>query len=448
MTPDPLHWMYASAALMMWLGLLGWTMLRTRRIGAMQIAGSPLLIGYASQSGHARDLALATAQALSSDAKPLQAVPLDLIGPETLTAASRALFILSTTGQGDAPDHAAGFASRITQAPVALDHLEYGLLALGDRTYPDFCGFGRMMDSRLEECGAKAIFPRIEMDRGEPEAFARWLQDVGHGFGRELAPVMSQKPYDLWRLAGREHLNAGSPGGKLFHLFLTPHGSLPDWRPGDIATIDIPLPDGGSVARDYSVASIPSDGQVELIVRQVRDGAGRYGCGSGWLTRQLQQGQQIQMRIRENPGFHSPDMDHPMILIGSGSGLAGLIGHIRHRARMANAGPVWMIYGERCPKHDAILPLQFQDWQQSGILQRLDRSFSRDLSSGGPRYVQDVIRNHAQILSDWVKAGAAIYICGRQEGMAQDVQSALSDGLGQAQVQNLIRSGRLRRDVY
>lgn len=154
------------------------------------------------------------------------------------------------------------------------------------------------------------------------------------------------------------------------------------------------------------------------------------------------------MRIRENPGFHSPDMDHPMILIGSGSGLAGLIGHIRHRARMANARPVWMIYGERCPKHDAILPLQFQGWRQSGILQRLDRSFSRDLSSGGPRYVQDVIRNHAQILSDWVKAGAVIYICGRQEGMAQDVQSALSDRLGQAQVQNLIRSGRLRRDVY
>jgi len=35
------------------------------------------------------------------------------------------------------------------KAPADLTGLSYGLLALGDRTYADFCGFGRAQRPRV-----------------------------------------------------------------------------------------------------------------------------------------------------------------------------------------------------------------------------------------------------------------------------------------------------------
>ena len=85
-------------------------------------------------------------------------------------------------------------------------------------------------------------------------------------------------------------------------------------------------------ARYYSIASIPADGSLELLVRQGHRPDGSLGLAAGWLTRHAAPGKTIALRLRSNPNFHAPDDDVPLILIGNGTGLAAL------RALLAKIG--------------------------------------------------------------------------------------------------------------
>jgi sulfite reductase (NADPH) flavoprotein alpha-component len=46
------------------------------------------------------------------------------------------------------------------------------------------------------------------------------------------------------------------------------------------------------------------------------------------------------------------------------------------------------------------------------------------------------------------RPGAAIYVCGSLQGMAAEVDQALRDILGEADLRALADEGRYRRDVY
>ena len=65
-----------------------------------------------------------------------------------------------------------------------------------------------------------------------------------------------------------------------------------------------------------------------------------------------------------------------------------------------------------------------------------------------PVYVQRVLAQQAKELQAWVARGAAIYVCGSQQGMAQGVDAVLREVLGSDEVDALMASGRYRRDVY
>jgi sulfite reductase (NADPH) flavoprotein alpha-component len=151
------------------------------------------------------------------------------------------------------------------------------------------------------------------------------------------------------------------------------------------------------------------------------------------------------MRIRTNRSFHGPSPETPLILIGNGTGLAGLRAHWKARAGHTPA-QTWLMFGERTHAHDAFLDAELQNALASGTLTRMDRVFSRDAGDG--RYVQALIAAHAAGLSAWVDRGAAILVCGSLEGMSKGVNEALENVLGVDRMRELTGSGRYRRDVY
>jgi sulfite reductase (NADPH) flavoprotein alpha-component len=420
-------------------------------------ADDPVLMAYASQTGQAERLALQSAAVLQKAGVAVHVRSLEKLTPPQLGKYRRALFVASSFGEGEPPDGARRFSRMLHAAAQELAHMQYAVLALGDRNYLQFCGFGQTLDQRLRVMGARPLHPIIEVDNGDAGALARWsgaLREMmgGAAAGIEAVDVsLSAAAPDSadasWRLARRELLNPGSMGAPLYEITLT--GDIAaGWRPG--ALVDIwPGHYGASeTPRRYSLASLPRDGAMQLVVRQVqctRNGAATLGLASGWLTAQAALGDEMRVRLIANPSFDAHEEPRPSIYIGNGSGIAGLRAHLRARVDKGEQRN-WLIFGERQRAFDSICAGEIGQWQAEGFLPELDLVFSRD--SAGGEYVQDRLRAKAEELRAWIADGAVLYVCGSLHGMAAGVDEALEGIIGRDGLDDLIETGRYRRDVY
>ncbi len=497
-----MRYFVAALVALSYLVFCALTALKHRRTRQRQQAqwgeGRPdaVLVAFASQTGMAEQLALQTLDSLRRAGMVVRMAPLGDITEADLQAAQLALFVASTTGEGDAPDAAAGFAQRMarTAPDASLAGLRFGVLALGDRSYRQYCAFGLALQAWLRRLHAQPLFDAIEVDNGDAGALRHWQHQLSVLSGHSDDADWSAPTYGRWRLAQRRLLNPGSLGDPVFHLALTPLDlPAPIWQAGDIAEIG-PRHGAGEVRRfmqalglqdaalletlagcqlphaaaemdalrglssasllaqlkplphrAYSIASLPQDGALELLVRLMHQADGRPGLGSGWLGLHAQPGQEIALRVRSNSAFRPPADDLPLILVGNGTGLAGLRAHLR--ARMA-AGQRrnWLVFGERSRQHDYFHGDEIEAWQAQGWLQRLDLAFSRDQVQR--IYVQDKLREAADELRTWLGQGASLYVCGSLQGMAAGVAAALEEILGQDALIALAEQGRYRRDVY
>lgn len=456
----------------------------------------PLLLVWASQTGFALQLAERSAQALRAAGVVVRVRAIDQLDAGLLASSERALFIASTTGEGDPPDHAQGFLHRLVPASPSLAHLQYGVLALGDRSYDQFCAFGHQLEGWLRQQGAHALFDTVEVDNADPASLRHWQQLLGQlGGDASEQPDWAPAAYQPWRLLQRTHLNPGSAGGAVHWLRLQPPpGEEVRWQAGDIAEIGPrhPAPvvdawlrtqgfDGASLLddgeplrarlsrshlpvleidrdldtlarmlrplphREYSIASTMADGVLELLVRRQLRADGSPGIGSGWLCDAAGIGDTIDLRLRRNPAFHGVAADVPLLLIGNGTGIAGLRAHL-HEREAAGATRTWLLFGERNAAHDFHFAGELQERLQRGTLERLDVVFSRD--GGEHRYVQHRLQAQAGRLRRWVDDGATVLVCGSLQGMAPAVDAVIEQALGSDGREALVRAGRYRRDVY
>jgi sulfite reductase (NADPH) flavoprotein alpha-component len=461
--------------------------------------GPAWLIGFASQSGFAEQLAWQTAGQLQSAGLPVRVQRLSDMTEQDLSQSRNALFVVSTFGDGEAPDSARGFERKLLGRPLSLENLNYAVLGLGDRQYQDFCGFARRLHGWLAERGGSTLFAPVEVDSGDSSALKHWQQQLGELTGSRPAAAWKAPDYASWTLSQRELLNPGSVGSKVFMLGLT-SGAGTGWEAGDLVEV---LPRNAQVAveqflaglgiaadtqvnvdglnetlgqalstrqlpanrshlvglhaqalvdalvplamREYSIASIPQDGALQLIVRQELHPDGGLGVCSGWLTEYTAVGASISLRVRRNSSFHLPSDPAPMILIGNGTGLAGLRSLLKARIAQDEQRN-WLLFGERNAAHDFHCADELNGWLARGDLVRMDVAFSRDQAE--KVYVQDRLREAADELHRWLADGAVIYICGSLEGMAAGVDEALKALIGEEGVQVLIEQGRYRRDVY
>lgn len=456
----------------------------------------PWLITYATQTGVAEQLAWSTATSLQEAHQPVQVKPVQQLTQSDLEQHEQVLFVISTYGTGDAPDLATSFAKKLLKANLDLKHMNYAVLALGSKEYPDtYCSFGHAVDAWLKTNGAHALFNTIEVDNVNLSDIQNWNQSLAKATKLDLHAVNLEKVFDTWKLQQRDLLNPNSLGQPAYNIELNAkHEAI--WQAGDIAEIqpgnsperihaflqkhhilknakvdslEISIEKAlwnkdltGEIepfanldhlleqlptlpTREYSIASIPSQQVLRLVVRQQHDEPGNLGLGSGWLTQHTQINDDVALRIRTNESFHLIDDNRPIICIGNGTGIAGLMSLLHTRTRH-DYTENWLIFGERQRACDFFYASTIEAWQTTGMLKRLDLAFSRDQEQR--MYVQDVIRQNAAELVSWIERGAVLYVCGSIDGMASGVDQALVEILGDEQVDELRQQGRYRRDVY
>jgi sulfite reductase (NADPH) flavoprotein alpha-component len=444
---------------------------------------------YASQTGTAEQIAYNTSTALQQAGRPTQVKALKDVSVTDIQRAQRVLFVASTYGTGEAPDLASNFAKKHLNQSFDLSAVKFAVLALGSKEYPDtFCTFGHELNQWLESNQAHSVMDVIEVDNGDNADLERWYAGLATITGSEVQAVISEKTFDQWQLISREQLNPNSLGEPAFDLkFKALHAET--WHAGDIAEVQCGnsveriaqfiehhqldateslvyalrykdltqsiQPDSNDFAwieqlsnlpsREYSIASIPEDGHLQLVVRLKQIRENELGLGSGWLTVFASFDENVPLRVRTNPSFHLIDDNRPAIFIGNGTGIAGLMSLLKQRQQLGYSQN-WLIFGERQQSVDYFYQTQLEAWHQEGHLQHLDLAFSRDQEQR--IYVQHLVLEHAERLKQWIADGAVIYVCGSIEGMASGVDQALTEILGEESMTILREESRYRRDVY
>jgi len=148
---------------------------------AAQLTGEQgvLNVFYASQTGNGEDLAqeFASRAALAGLAVKSQSLTeLKLAGLKKL---DHAVFIISTHGEGDPPDDALDLFEYLESArTIKLDSLQFRVLALGDRSYSQFCEAGRKLEELLLARGARTFAERVDCDLDYDAPADVWSAEV------------------------------------------------------------------------------------------------------------------------------------------------------------------------------------------------------------------------------------------------------------------------------
>ncbi|XQW85868.1 flavodoxin domain-containing protein [Thalassotalea piscium] len=463
-----------------------------------------LLIAYASQNGNAQAIANHCAKMLP-ELEKVSVSALNNISIEQLGEVDKVLFIVSTYGDGEAPDNGHIFSQHLQEGvtnSVTLEHLQYSVVALGDSSYPRFCAFGYQVHQLMSNLKANALNEVTTVDKYDEQLTSlndimpKWLNARD-----SLATPAVVKSTQYWQLTQRELLNPDCDDEALFQLNLTSVGPSPCWQAGDLIDIQPKhpeehvnqwlakhgfdgdylfthqgqqqplrswlatreLPSEGQYyfddlliklpylrKRSYSVASIVEQGSLTLIVRLLKKSNDTLGVASGYLSHHCPLGRIIEGQIRPIKAHHNINTKQPMILIGAGSGFAGIKAQIAkftfiNTNQGQQTGPLWLIFGER--NSDAAHPInqQLASLEQT-VLAKLSYAYSRDPHS--PKYVQDILEDEQDMLKQWLQEGASIYVCGCLSGMGESVHKQLIHLLGEEMLNQLQLQHRYIRDVY
>jgi len=122
------------------------------------------------------------------------------------------LLICSTAGDGVPPVAAKPFFECLERGDFDLSGVRYGVLALGDRTYPNFCRAGRTLDDHMRRAGARELWPRVDVDKEDMAAVQGWLDGVRQTLAAAATwdDCPPESPEDGLHLRVRQHFARSS----------------------------------------------------------------------------------------------------------------------------------------------------------------------------------------------------------------------------------------------
>lgn len=247
--PAALWWLSGYAA-----GLASQTTTVARAVSgalAKDPATAPRLsVVYGSQTGNAKRLAEQFAQKAEAAGLQVRLLRADVYPTRELKSERLLVIVISTQGDGEPPDDARSFVDFVIgkRAPE-LKELRFGVLGLGDSSYPQFCAIGRALDARLAELGATRLLDRADADVDVDTIAKPWTEralQIARDQVRSQAPLATvtplrpattpawsrEKPFAADVIAN-QRITARTSGKDVRHVELSLEGSGLSYEPGD-----------------------------------------------------------------------------------------------------------------------------------------------------------------------------------------------------------------------
>jgi sulfite reductase (NADPH) flavoprotein alpha-component len=244
----------------------------------------PLTIVYASESGNSEKIAGDLAKAARKNGLKPTVIDMADLELSTLASAKRLVVIAATWGEGEPPARAVRVYNELMgEGAPRLKGVEFGVLALGDTAYAEFCAIGRKIDERLAALGGKRVVDRVDCDLDFAEPAARWIGDTvkvltpPNAGGRVIEVDFGAKPVaspntDIVEAEIIEHvdLNSSRSDKETIHLALSFEGGAPAYEPGD--SLDLFAEnDPGFVDELLRIAGLATDEKLRAELIKSRD---------------------------------------------------------------------------------------------------------------------------------------------------------------------------------
>ncbi|WP_440118698.1 sulfite reductase subunit alpha [Paenibacillus sp. QZ-Y1] len=154
------------------------------------ISSLRVTILWASQTGNAEEAAEECSRRLQAAGYDTKLTCMDDYVIQDLSNERYVLFIASTFGAGDPPDNGTSFWQNLqADHTLRLTALSYAVLALGDSNYDLFCGFGKNLDTRLDQLGARRLMERMDCDSSYPDFIEDWVQSIKSALHPQLPDI-------------------------------------------------------------------------------------------------------------------------------------------------------------------------------------------------------------------------------------------------------------------
>lgn len=323
--------------------------------------------------------------------------------------AEQLLIFSSTYGLGDAPSNASKFIS-LLEKQNQQQPINFSVIGFGSKSYPDFCGFAKDIDTFLEsKTWANRILEIQTVNNKSAEEFVNWVQlwSAKTGISLSTTPsVYNHIPKGLQQLMVLDKTTI-SETDQTFLLTLRA-GIRSKFTSGDLLAI---YPANDNRERLYSIGKI--NGNLQLAVKLHPS-----GLGSGFLY-DLKAGDTIKAQIMNNHAFHFPRKATQVALISNGTGIAPFLGMI---AQNKTKTEIQLYAGFR---QKTEITMQYEkfaaEMKQKQYLKNFHLAYSREANH---HYVMDLIQMDVDFFADLLKNGGIVMICGAL-AMQFDVEKVL-----------------------
>jgi sulfite reductase (NADPH) flavoprotein alpha-component len=347
--------------------------------------------------------------------------------------AQNIVIFTATYGDGEAPINANKFienVNKIDQPKV----LKFAVIGFGSRAYPKFCKFAILVHANLQlHSSFIPIIPIHKIDNESFDSFQAWVKEWS--FNNQLVLNIHKedikKPLEKnikFKVVKKTDLNSDNT----FLIQLKPTSKI-KFVSGDLLSISLKNENSNRI---YSIAQI---GKTMLL--SVREH--EFGVCSRYL-RNLNLKQHLSAHIQENKQFHFPKKATEIILISNGTGIAPFLGMIQKNKKQK----VHLFWGG---KTKASLKI-YENFIQEGLAKRTLSSFYPIFSQEQQEkvYVQDILKNHTQLVTNVLKNGNTIMICGSiamQKGVTNELEKIVQQEL-KTDLCQFINNNQIKTDCY
>lgn len=204
-----------------------------------------ITIAYGTETGNAKRVASDFAIAAKRNGVVAKLVGLDQYRATELSKEEYFFVIISTQGDGEPPSAAQKFFDFIHSERIILKNVKFGVLGLGDTSYPFFCKAGEDIDEQLGRLGAERVIDLKRCDVDYQEDAKEWFNLVLTKLGQQAIQVhdvsaptkkTAEKKSFRGRILSHVNLNDNPSEKETYHIEIG-LDEQPVYQPGDAVGI-------------------------------------------------------------------------------------------------------------------------------------------------------------------------------------------------------------------